>query len=131
MIQIKLEEDKNSHTINSEYIIDIEFLKNKKQYQDKNILKDDNYLEGFTSLLEEIINLKQASFNEISTKEATTIIQNYTFMYLIKVIGKSKRNAKNIWELGDGSFLSDGIIQYDIKEFNQIGRNDFNNNNYF
>ena len=131
LIQIKLKEDKNSHTINSEYIIDMEFLKNMKQYQDKNILKDDNYLEGFTSFLEEIINLKQESFNEISTKEETTIVQKYNFMRLIKVIGKRKGNATFIYELDDGSFLSNGIIQYKIKEFNQMKRNDFNKSDYF
>ena len=150
LIEIKIKEDitnNNIKIINSEYIIDGKFVKIKKQYQDKNILNDDKYLEGFTSFLKEIIiqilkNQKQTSNNEISTKKATinkqkfnfislkkaTINkQKFNFISLKKVIGIRTRFAKKIWELDNDSFVSDGIIQYNIEEFNQIGKKDFNN----
>ena len=150
LIEIKIKEDitnNNIKIINSEYIIDGKLVKIKKQYQDKNILNDDKYLEGFTSFLKEIknqilTNQKRTSNNEISTKKATinkhkfnfislkkaTIYkQKFNFISLKKVIGIRTRFAKKIWELDNDSFVSDGIIQYNIEEFNQIGKKNFNN----
>ena len=129
LIKIKIKEDSinNKKIIYSEYFIDEEFLKDKKPYQDKYILKHDNYLEGFKSFLEEIIKQKQESINIASTQEASINIQKNNYLSLIKPNGKIKKFAKKIWELDDGSLVADGIIEYDIKEFNQNEKKKLNN----
>ena len=127
MIIMKLKEDKNTKTINSEYFIDEKFLIIKKQYQDTDILKDDNYLEGFASFLEEIIKKNQATNNDTSTKLASSNKQKNIFISLIKIIRYSKSFAQKIWELDDDTLVSDGIIEYKIEDINQDEKNVSNN----
>jgi hypothetical protein len=131
LIEIKIKEDNIDKTkiIISEYFIDDEFLKDKKLYQDKYILKGDNTLAGFTSFLEEI-KQKQESINLTSTKEASINKQNNNYLSLIKVITKHKKYAQKIWELYDGSLISDGEIQFKIEYINQTGKNEPNNYDY-
>ena len=127
MIIMKLKEDKNTKTINSEYFIEEEFLIIREQYQDTDILKDDNYLEGFKSFLEEIIKRKQSTNNNTSTKRLSINGQKNIFISLIKVIKRPKKFAQKIWELDNDTLVSDGIIEYKIEDINQAGKNDTNN----
>jgi len=127
MIIMKLKEDKNTKTINSEYFIEEEFLIIREQYQDTDILKDDNYLEGFKSFLEEIIKRKQSTNNNTSTKRLSINEQKNIFISLIKVIKRPKKFAQKIWELDNDTLVSDGIIEYKIEDINQAGKNDTNN----
>ena len=128
-IFMKLKEDKITKTINSEYFIEEEFLIIKEQYQDTDILKDDNNLKGFESFLEEIIKQKSSINNDTSTKGASVNKQKNIFISLIKIIKRPKKFAQKIFELKNDSLVSDGIIEYKIEHINQAGKNDSNNYN--
>ena len=152
-ILLKEEEDtKNNDNcikkINSEYKIEGQYYL-EKRYQDKNILKNNNY-EGFTSFTEEIIKLFQnkstnnENWNESSipikssnigtslynnSKYIINTINKYNFICLKKVIGNHTDIAEKIMELNNGSFISDSyneLFIYDI-DFNKSGYYTFKN----
>ena len=137
LIQIEIKEDRNQnnnkyiHLINSNYILGI------NNNQDKNILNKDNYI-GFTTFLKaipfylQISTISNKNSNDIfSTMGIISQMNLYHFICFIKIIGKHKNLAKQIRELSNGYFLSDGyneIFKYDIK-FNKI--ENYELKNYF
>ena len=150
---LKEEEDTKNNdncikNINSEYKVEVPYYL-EKTYQDKNILKNNNY-EGFTSFTEEIIKLFQnkstnnENWNESSipikssnvgtslynnSKAIINRINKFNFICLKKVIGNHTDIAEKIMELNNGSFISDSyneLFIYDI-DFNKSDNYTFNN----